>query len=164
MIIIGIDPGYAITGWAVLKTDNNTISSVDSGTFESPQKELPFRINEIYNSLEKILKKYKPTEAAVEKIYFSKNVKTAIDVAQIRGAIILALTRRKIKISGYTPLQVKQAVAGYGRAEKSQIQSMVKILLHLDAVPQPNDIADAMAVGICHLNSSKFKSMVQDSL
>ncbi len=163
MIIIGIDPGYAITGWAVLDISDNKINPVDYGALETSKKEFHVRITEICSGLEKIIKKYKPEEAAIEKIYFSKNVKTAIDVAQVRGAIIITLCKKNIKIFDYTPLQVKQAVAGYGRAEKSQVQSMVKMLLNLDTIPKPDDVADAMAIGICHINSAKFLTAIKES-
>lgn len=162
MVIIGIDPGYAITGWAVLNQVNEKIETIDFGALDVPKKELYERMAEICSGLEKIIKKYKPAEAAIERLYFNKNVKTAIDVAQIRGAIAVTLHKKDIKVYDYTPLQVKQAVVGYGKAEKFQVQNMVKILLNLETIPKPDDVADAMAIGICHLNSSKFNTLVRD--
>ena len=163
MIIIGIDPGYAITGWAVFNIINDEINPVDYGALKSSKKELHARIADICSGLERIIRKHKPEEAAIEKIYFSKNVKTAIDVAQVSGAIIITLYKKNIKIYDYTPLQVEQAVTGYGRAEKSQVQSMVKMLLKLDTIPEPDDVADAMAIGICHVNSAKFQTIIKEN-
>ena len=115
MIIIGIDPGYAITGWAVLNQIDDRIEPVDFGVFEIPKKELYERITQICSGLEKITKKYNPEEAAIESLYFNKNTKTAIDVAQARGAIAYSLHKKNIKIFDYTPLQVKKTVVGFGR-------------------------------------------------
>ena len=146
MNIIGIDPGYAITGWAVLTQINNEVRALDYGVFDIPKKSFYERMREICSGVEKIIKKYNPLEAAIEKLYFNKNAKTAIDVAQIRGALACTLNNKNIKIFDYTPLQVKQAIAGYGRAEKSQEQNMVKILLGLKEIPRPDEAADALAV------------------
>ena len=164
MIVIGIDPGYAITGWAVLNNKSNKIEAIDYGAFQIPKKELYIRMIEICDGLDEIIDKYKPTEVAIEKIFFNKNVKTAIDVAQIRGAIALSLKRKGLEIFDYTPLQVKQAIVGYGRAEKMQIQNMIKILLNLKEVPKPDDVADALAIGVCHCNSSKLNKLIKESL
>ena len=111
------------------------------------------------NDLEQIIKKYKPNEAAVEELFFFKNVKTVMKVSQARGAILLTLENNCVSICGYTPLQVKQALTGYGRAEKKQVQSMVKEMLKLKNIPKPDDTADAIAIAICHLNSRKINKI-----
>ena len=118
----------------------------------------PERIKEISDDLEKIIKKHRPQEAAVEDIFFFKNLKTAVKVSEARGAILLTLEKNKVKIASYTPLQVKQALTGYGRAEKRQIQIMVKNILHLKAIPKPDDTADAIAIAVCHINSRKINN------
>lgn len=125
----------------------------------SPKKKTAERLKEICGDLEKIIRKYKPQEAAVEDIFFFKNLKTAVKVSESRGAILLTLEKLKVKITSYTPLQVKQALTGYGRAEKRQIQIMVKNILNLKKIPKPDDVADAIAIAICHLNSRKINSL-----
>ncbi len=164
MTIIGIDPGYAIVGWAVFRVINNNTEVIDYGAIEIPKEDFYSRLNKICLNIEKIIKKHKPDEAAIEKLFFNKNLKTAIDVSQVRGAIASVLLKQKIKIYDYTPLQVKQALVGYGRAEKYQIQNMVKILLKLNKIPEPDDVADALAIGVCHINTSKFNNIVEKSL
>ncbi|MBU1077775.1 MAG: crossover junction endodeoxyribonuclease RuvC [Spirochaetes bacterium] len=164
MIILGIDPGYAITGWAVFSTEGDETHVLDYGAIQIEKKDLYKRMDEICSGVETVIKKYKVEQAAIEKIFFNKNIKTAMDVAQVRGAIAITLLKRKISLFDYTPLQVKQALVGYGRAEKVQIQNMVKLLLGLEEIPRPDDIADALAIGICHINSMKFNKHVKESL
>ncbi len=161
MIIIGIDPGIAITGYAILDFKRNEIIPINYGVIVTEKKPLSERINEIHNELNNIIKKYKPDEAGIEKIYFNKNTKTAIDVSEVRGAILLTLIQNNINVSDYTPLQVKQSIVGYGRATKNQIQNMVKIMLNLKEIPTPDDAADAIAIGICHINSMKLNSIIK---
>ncbi|MCD4705547.1 crossover junction endodeoxyribonuclease RuvC [bacterium] len=157
-IILGIDPGFAIVGYGLIKKDkSNNISIIDYGVVNTPAKDIfPDRLAQIHGELESIIKKYKPDIVAVEKLFFYKNVKTAIEVGQARGVIILTAIQSKIPIFEYTPLQVKQAVASYGRADKNQVQQMVKMLLNLKEIPQPDDAADALAVAICCANSIKL--------
>ena len=162
MRVIGIDPGYAINGWAILDKNNDMIIPVDYGVFDIPKKPLYERMQDICIGIKGLIEKHHPDEAAIEKLYFNKNVKTAIDVAQIRGAVAMILFQEGIPVYDYTPLQVKQAVVGYGRAEKNQVQNMVKILLNLEEIPKPDDAADALAIGICHLHSSGFNKMVEE--
>jgi crossover junction endodeoxyribonuclease RuvC len=152
--VLGVDPGTATTGWAIIETKENLIKPLDYG-FISTDKNNPEekRLQEISQDLEKIIKKYNPQEAAIEKIFFFKNQKTVIQVAQSRGAILLTLKQKNVSISSYTPLQVKQALTGYGRAEKKQLQIMTKNILHLKDIPKPDDVADAIAVAVCHINS-----------
>ena len=158
MRTLGIDIGTAITGWAVLEYKDNSRNSfkvVDYSSIQtSSKKPMAERLNIIYDELIKIIKKYKPYHMAVEDLFFFKNQKTVIKVGQARGVVILAGIKSGLSVYDYTPLQVKQAVTGYGRAEKKQVQEMVKKILHLDEVPKPDDVADALAVAICHLNSS----------
>ncbi len=158
--ILGIDPGTATTGWAVIGEKGGCMQSLAYGAIStSKNKKSHERLNEISSDLEKIIKKYKPAEAAVEDIFFFKNLKTAVKVSESRGAILLTLERNKLKIASYTPLQVKQALTGYGRAEKKQIQIMVKNILKLKSIPKPDDAADAIAIAICHIHSRKIKEL-----
>jgi crossover junction endodeoxyribonuclease RuvC len=153
MIILGIDPGTAIIGYGLIKKDRE-ISLLDYGCITT-SKELTSaeRLKELHTKLEKIIKKYKPDIAAVEDIFFFKNLKTAIKVSQARGVILLAAAQQKIPVFEYTPLQIKQAITTYGRAEKIQVQKMVKLLLNLKEIPKPDDAADALAVAICCANN-----------
>lgn len=150
MRILGIDPGYAIVGYGVVDYSKNRFSVVGYGAITTKAK-TPFsdRLSVIYNDMLEIIDKYKPDRLSIEKLYFNTNSTTAIDVAQARGVIVLAAKQRGVAINEYTPLQVKQAVTGYGRAEKHQVMEMVKSLLCLKAVPKPDDTADALAIAIC---------------
>ena len=154
MRILGIDPGYAILGWGILDLKGNKFSVVDYGAVTTDSKmEMPLRLQHIYTELSAIIEEYRPDEAAIEELFFNNNAKTAIMVGQARGVAILACVGGGISISEYTPLQIKQALVGYGRADKKQIQSMVKIILNLKEVPKPDDTADAVAAAICHGHS-----------
>jgi crossover junction endodeoxyribonuclease RuvC len=158
--VLGIDPGTATVGWAVLDENKGCVKSVAYGHIStSPKKAAAERLSEIAGDLQQIIKKYRPDESAVEDLFFFKNLKTVIKVSQARGAILLTLEKNHVNICSYTPLQVKQALTGYGRAEKKQIQMMVKKILDLKSVPKPDDTADAIAIAICHLNSRKMKSI-----
>jgi crossover junction endodeoxyribonuclease RuvC len=157
MKVLGIDPGTATTGWAVMEEKSGKLIPVAYGHIStSRKKSASQRLEEISFDIEKIIKKFRPREAAVEDIFFFKNLKTAVKVSEARGAVLLTLEKYKIKISEYTPLQVKQALTGYGRAEKKQIQLMVKNMLKLRSVPKPDDAADALAIAICHIHSRKI--------
>ncbi len=164
MIIMGIDPGYAITGWCILNKNNDKIILVDNGAILTNKKNYYIRLMEISKSVEKIIKRYKPSQASIEKIFFNKNIKTAIDVAQVRGALALILLKQRVKIFDYTPLQVKQAIVGYGQATKLQVQKMVQLLLHLTKIPTPDDVADAIAIGLCHCHSLKMNDLIRNSV
>lgn len=164
MIIMGIDPGYAITGWCILNKNNDKITLIDNGAILTNKKNYYIRLMEISKRIEKIIKKYKPSQASIEKIFFNKNIKTAIDVAQVRGALALILLKQQIKIFDYTPLQVKQAIVGYGQATKLQVQKMVQLLLHLTKIPTPDDVADAMAIGLCHCHSLQMNELIRKSV
>ncbi len=155
MRILGIDPGYAIVGYGVLDYDRNRFSVVNYGAITT-EAGRPFdsRLKEIYDDMCSLLDMAKPDCMSIERLYFTNNKTTGIDVAQARGVIMLAAAQRGIEIYEYTPLQVKQAVVGYGRAEKHQVQEMVKNILNLKEVPKPDDTADAVALAICHGHSS----------
>ena len=160
MIILGVDPGTAITGYGILQSDGDDLTMIDYGAIMTPADWLmPRRLQQIYAELSALIAKHQPTDAVVEKLFFSKNVRTALSVGQARGVALLAAAQADLTIHEYTPLQIKQAVVGYGRAEKQQIQQMVKMLLQLDFVPQPDDAADALAVAICHAHSARFEKM-----
>lgn len=157
MRILGIDPGTATTGWAVVEEKNKNPRLVACGCVNTSKfKSDAERLVEIGRDIGLLIKKYKPTEAAIEDLFFFKNLKTAITVAQARGVILYEIKKNSIPLFAYTPLQVKQALTGYGRAEKKQIQLMVKNILKLKSTPKPDDAADAVAVAICHLNSRRF--------
>ena len=155
MIILGIDPGYAIVGFGVLEYKNNHFGVIDYGAILTDAK-TPFneRLEIIYDRLCQIIEFHKPDAMSVEKVFYNSNAKTVIDVSQARGVIMLAAQKNRVPVFEYTPLQVKQSVVGYGRAEKNQIQEMVKRILNLEKVPKPDDTADALAMAICHGHSS----------
>ncbi len=155
MRILGIDPGYAIVGYGVLEYDHNKFTVVNYGAITT-EAGTPFeqRIVEIYDDMNSLLDLFRPDCMSIERLYFTNNKTTGIDVAQARGVITLAAAQHGIEIYEYTPLQVKQAVVGYGRAEKHQVQEMVKNILRLKECPKPDDTADAVALAICHGHSS----------
>lgn len=158
MIILGIDPGIAIVGYGIVECNGNHFKVLGYGHIETSSKTLfPDRLKSVYDEMINIIDKYNPSELAIEELFFNKNAKTAIKVGQARGVEILAAKNMGLEIYEYTPLQVKQAVVGYGRAEKHQVQEMVKILLNLEKTPKPDDVADALAIAICHGSSLKFK-------
>lgn len=147
MIILGIDPGLATTGYGLIKKENQKFSLIDYGAILTSKKlTLPPRLNLIYKKLQSVIKKHKPNLIAVEKIFFCQNAKTAIDISQARGVILLTAALNNIAISELTPLQVKQTLTNYGRAGKNQIQTMIKLLLNLKEIPKPDDAADALAI------------------
>ncbi|MFQ5492604.1 MAG: crossover junction endodeoxyribonuclease RuvC [Candidatus Dojkabacteria bacterium] len=153
--VLGIDCGSALVGWAVLEQKGNKLKHIDYGDIRtSKDDDMPLRLKSIFRQFSEIIKRYKPDEMAVEEIFFFKNQKTIIPVAQARGVTVLAGAEYDLPVYGYTPPQVKVAVTGYGRAEKKQVQFMVSKILGLKEIPKPDDVADAIAVGICHLNSN----------
>ncbi len=154
MIIMGIDPGFAITGVGIIKYTGNRFSVIDYGVVATDAGE-PFtkRLLKLNNELEKIIDKYQPNVVAVEELFFNTNIKTALKVGHGRGVALLCAAKTGIEVYEYTPLQVKQAVVGYGRAKKEQVQQMVKVLLNLDKIPKPDDAADALAVAVCHAHT-----------
>ena len=155
MIILGIDPGYAIVGYGVIKYEANRFTVLDYGAITTPTgMSFVDRLEIIYNDLNMIFQKYKPEAMAIEKLFYNTNAKTVIDVAQARGVTVLAAHQNHAEVFEYTPLQVKQSVVGYGRAEKKQVQEMTRLMLNLDKIPKPDDAADALAMAICHCHSA----------
>lgn len=158
MRVLGIDVGFAICGWSIVdKVEGGGFKLIDFGVITtSKELEIPERLEIIYTGFQMIIEKYKPEEVAIEDIFFFKNEKTIINVSQVRGVILLASYQTKLKIYKYTPLQVKMAVTGYGRAEKKAVQEMVKRIFKLSYIPEPDDAADAVAIAYCHHNNIKY--------
>jgi len=158
-VVVGIDPGTAITGYGIIREqENGDLEWVSHGVVKTPSDwDEPRRLLVLYKKLNEIFTSYKPDCCAVEKLFFQKNVKTAIQVGQGRGAALIAAAEAELTVGEYTPLEIKQAVVGYGNADKQQVQKMVKVLLNLKEIPKPDDAADALAVAICHLHSTRNK-------
>ncbi|MEI8072757.1 MAG: crossover junction endodeoxyribonuclease RuvC [Candidatus Saccharibacteria bacterium] len=153
--ILGIDPGTATTGFGVITKSSGKLEAVDYGVISTPKElEMPRRLQIIFDDLQEIINKHNPDIVAIEQLFFARNVTTAITVGQSRGVILLAMQIKGIKITEFTPLQVKQSVTGYGQATKKQVQSMVQKILKLDTIPKPDDAADALAIAICASSKS----------
>ncbi len=162
MITIGIDPGIEKTGIGIIEKNSNILNLLYYKLIKTSSKESQSdRLNEIHVKLTAILKKFKIDSASVEKLYFSKNIKTALTVSEARGVILLTLRQNNIPVYEYTPLQVKQALIGYGRAGKSQMQNFIRLLLNLKETPKPDDVADGIALAIIHMNYYKTLSKVK---
>jgi crossover junction endodeoxyribonuclease RuvC len=154
---IGIDPGTARLGYAVIETERGTPTLLVCGVVTTPKGlAMHERLSSIYDELREIVRAQQPTSMAVEELFFAKNVTTAVSVGQARGIALLVAAQAGLAVYEYKPMQVKQAVHGYGLASKEQVGEMVRVLLRLDAVPKPDDAADAAAIAICHLNTSRF--------
>ena len=157
MRILGIDPGFAITGYSIIDYEGNKFKLITSGAIlTEAHTSFPLRLEKIYNDLQEIITNYKPESMAIEELFFNNNAKTAIHVAEARGVILVVAKLNKLPIYEYTPLQVKQAVVGYGRADKMQVQRMVKMILNEEKLPKLDDTTDSMAMAICHAHSHKF--------
>lgn len=162
MRVLGIDPGYAIVGYGVIDYEKNKFKVVEYGAITTEAGEdMNMRFKTIHEDLNSIIERTKPDFMAIEELFFNSNQKTAINVAQARGVLLLSALNHNVRIYEYTPLQVKQAVAGYGRAEKKQVQLLVKSLLGLNSVPKPDDTADALAIAICHAHSYNPRTAVR---
>jgi len=163
MLVIGIDPGTARTGYGLIQQSaSGSLDLVDFGVIEtSPKLPMSERLLKLHRDLQDLLSQHKPAEAAVERLFFQKNVKTAITVGQARGVAILALAEVGLNVKEYSPQEIKQAVTGYGAAEKGQVQRMVQNLLEMDDLPRPDDAADALAVAICHYYVSKLERRIE---
>ena len=161
MIIVGFDPGIATLGYGVIRKELKKKAEVlDYGVISTPKDEnLAVRLCMLERGIKQVLDKFKPDEIAVEELFFAKNVKTGIAVAHARGVLLLTVNKECGRLFEYTPLQIKQALTGYGRADKNQIQQMVKTFLGLKAVPKPDDAADALAVALCHAQTNKLGSL-----
>ena len=154
-VALGIDPGTAIVGYAVVEARGSELNMIACDVITTPSTiSMSERLQHIFHRLNEIITTYRPNESAMEELFFAKNARTALTVGQARGVTMLALANGGLPISEYTPRQVKQAVTGYGNADKDQVGQMVRILLHLTSIPRPDDAADAAAVAICHLNTS----------
>jgi len=165
MLVLGIDPGTATTGYGLVKqTSDGSLVAVAYGAILTP-KELPMpeRLEKLFQELNQIILLHRPDSSAVEKLFFQKNVKTAISVGQGRGVVLLALAQARLPIGEYTPNEIKQSVTGYGSADKRQMQEMVRMLLELPKRPQPDDAADALAVAICHLHNSRYQQLIEET-
>jgi len=160
MLVIGIDPGTATTGYGLItEAEDGNLHVIDFGIIQTPADlPMPERLRELYRRLREILLLYHPQSGAVEKLFFQRNVRTALAVGQARGVALLALADMGMVVGEYTPLEVKQAVVGYGGADKNQVQQMVRVLLSLPEIPRPDDAADALAIAICHLQTQQFYS------
>ncbi len=152
MIVIGIDPGLATVGFGVIRKEGK-ITPLSYGCIRtSPEKQTPERLSEIYEEINALFEKYAPEAVAVERLFFNKNVTNAMSVSEARGVIFLATQQKRIPVFEYTPLQVKQAITGSGRADKKQMQEMIKRLLNLKEIPKPDDAADGLSIALCHIN------------
>lgn len=165
MLVVGIDPGTATTGYGFIReTSQGELEAVDFGVILTRAGQpAEHRLQEVYRKIKELLFLHQPESGAVEKLFFQKNVTSAIAVGQARGVILLALAEAGLAVSEYTPLEVKQAIVGYGRADKNQIQQMVRALLNLPDIPRPDDAADALAVAICHLHTSRFAKLSEQN-
>lgn len=158
MIVLGIDPGLATTGYGIVKNENDKVEVINYGCIHTtPHLLFNSRLLTISEEIKKLIFTYKPDTIVIEEIFFCRNVKTALQIGHVRGVIMLAAIEDNIEINEFTPLQVKQAITGFGRANKKQMQEMVKILLNLKTIPKPDDAADALALALCHIYSSKLK-------
>jgi crossover junction endodeoxyribonuclease RuvC len=165
MLVIGIDPGIAITGFGLIQENSDgSIQCIDYGVIRTPSGITPEkRLLILFEEIRKILLLHHPVCAGVEKLFFQHNVKTAMSVGQARGVALLALAQAHVDVSEYTPNEVKQSLTGYGAADKAQVQQMVKTVLNLPEIPQPDDAADALAVAFCHLNCKHLQDAVKES-
>ena len=155
MRILGIDPGIATVGFGIIEYDGVKFKPIEYGKVTSPaHTDLTLRLKMVYDDMEYIVKKFKPDHVAIEELFFNSNTKTAITVAQARGVLVLAAANSNVPVYEYTPLQVKQAVVGYGRAIKRQVIEMTKKILNLQKTPKPDDVADALAIAICHAHTA----------
>ncbi|MCL2095318.1 MAG: crossover junction endodeoxyribonuclease RuvC [Oscillospiraceae bacterium] len=160
MIILGIDPGLATVGYGVLKFERNKFTTINYGVIITPPKTpVHERLKTIYDEIKNLIDMYKPDDLAIEELFYNTNQKTIISVCEARGVVLLCAYQNRLDIGEYTPLQVKQSVVGYGRADKIQVQTMVKNILNLEKMPKPDDAADALAIGICHAHSKSTNSL-----
>ena len=158
VIILGIDPGLATLGWGVISYDGVKCRIVDYGALTTPaDMPMPQRLVSLFEGVQDLCKRYEPDDIAMEELFFCKNVTTAIAVGQARGAVMVAMRQHCNNLYEYTPMQIKQAVVGYGKADKKQVQNMVKMLLNIEEIPKPDDAADGLAIAICHAHSIRMR-------
>ncbi|MFC4769675.1 crossover junction endodeoxyribonuclease RuvC [Effusibacillus consociatus] len=164
MRILGIDPGYGRTGYGVVETTGNRIRPLEFGLIETSSKlSMEKRLLQIYDALCEIIDRRKPDSLAIEELFFSKNVTTGIGVSQARGIVLLVAAQMGLTVAEYKPIQIKQSITGYGKAEKQQIQEMVRMFLGLQDVPKPDDVADALAVAVAHAHTAPFYSKIKSN-
>lgn len=157
MRILGIDPGTSLIGYGIVDVSGKTYKTVDFGDLKTGVNiRNADRVADVYNFFDKLIKKHKPDKVAIESLFFFKNAKTVVKVSEIRGVLMYVAVKNGVEINEFTPLQVKQAVSSYGRAEKAQVQQMVKLILGLETIPKPDDAADALALAICCANSVSY--------
>jgi len=157
-LVLGIDPGTATTGFGLVRErDDGSLELVEFGIISTPKEEAAHRrLVQLYDEMKKIIKRHKPDSVGVEKLFFQRNISTAIAVGQARGVVMLAIAQANLDVAEYTPNEVKQAVAGYGSADKKQVQEMVRVLLSMPSIPKPDDAADAMAIAITHIHTRRY--------
>jgi crossover junction endodeoxyribonuclease RuvC len=164
LLVMGVDPGTAITGYGIVRVDDS-VTAVAYGAIRTPADQpLPCRLQQIHRELGLVIDQYHPREAAVEELFFARNARTALAVGHARGVILFALAQAGLDVYEYTPLQVKQAITGYGRATKEQIQEMIRLLLSLGTIPKPDDAADALAVAVCHAHTLSVRLRMAEAV
>ncbi len=162
MLVLGLDPGTATTGYGLVQSAGSRKEMIAYGVLEtSSQMLLPERLSKIGRDLDSVIQQYQPDTVAIEQIFYHSNAKTVIPVAQSRGVLIYVAVNAGLPVAEYTPLQVKQAITGYGKADKKQVQAMVKQILSLSAVPRPDDAADALAIAVCHIHSNRLATLIK---
>ncbi len=161
MLVLGIDPGTALCGYGFVRAEDDNLDLVAYGAITTlANSPLPQRLRQIYSELNELITRHHPTDAVIEKLFFAKNARTALSVGHARGVALLACAQANLALHEYTPNEIKQALVGYGHADKHQIQQMVRVLLRLDFIPQPDDAADAIAVAICHIHSARLDALI----
>jgi crossover junction endodeoxyribonuclease RuvC len=164
VLALGIDPGTATTGFGLVREEEGELALIGYGTVTTAAGQpLPQRLQSIYQGLTQVIRQYQPDVAAVEELFFSRNARTALSVGHARGVVLLALADAGLPVYEYKPLSVKQAIVGYGSADKRQVQEMVRMLLRLAQIPQPDDAADAIAVAVCHLHSAHMTTLISEA-
>lgn len=162
MRVLGIDPGTLNCGYGIVEEEDSRLFYVTSGGIKSSSKtSLPKRLKKIYEGIEEVIEKHKPDGMAIENLFFSKNVRAALKLGEAKGVAILAAVKRGIPVFEYSPLEIKKSVVGHGSAEKRQVQNMVKVLLGLKSIPHPPDLADALALAICHIHAHRMKEILK---
>lgn len=162
MLVLGLDPGLAITGYGFVEGDGDNLRALSYGVLRtSSHLPLAERLLQLHEGLSELLVRYRPDVVALEELFFSTNARTAITVGEARGVLLFTMAEASLKVVEYTPLQVKQAITGYGQADKAQVQQMVRLLLHLAEIPRPDDAADALAVSICHHHSARMAKLLE---
>jgi crossover junction endodeoxyribonuclease RuvC len=160
--VLGVDPALAKTGYGIIDEDKGRLNIITCGVITTDKnKTFAHRLETIFDEIREIIKKYNPDEVAVEAPFFAKDVSIAIKMGQANGVVVMASVKSGAKVFSYSALEIKQSVVGYGRADKAQVQNMVKNILHLDKIPEPNDAADALATAICHINYTRFKEKIE---